>query len=768
VLEALTHHRQLTLLGKPGSGKSTFGARVLLALAQGWQGQGEAMAVLGESWQGPTLLPIRVVLRHFAEGLPASDQPLRAGDLWKFIAGDLERRGYGISADTLKYVRRAARQQGALILFDGLDECGADARRERVHGAVRELIDSLAGTASRFVLTARPYAWPRGADPVEGVYALSDLNADQVEHFIRRWYEMLEKRSWCSASDAERKCADLLQARERADLRELTGNPLLLTLMATLHTHRSRLPDDRVDLYNESVELLLMRWNQRIGADAALLDALNVPSLKLADLREVLEELAFTVHERNVGVAGTADIPEHELLQAFRPLLNNSWDKAQIVVEYIEKRAGLLLGQGQKSGAPQFTFPHRTFQEFLAARHLQSRDNFAVECARLARSAASHWELVLPLAARLAGTERGVSAADELVGGIDCSAEAMRGADWPSVRLAGAQLLEIGPGALHKSRRTRAIASRVAGWLAAVLPVHPNDGGLPARGRAHAGDLLAALGDPRFDPERLYLPADAGLGFMCIAADPQFRIGTRSKQTREMARALRREISKDEINERLTPTPEFHIGKYPVTVGQFGAFVAAAKFEIGDADALRDPLTRPVRWVSWHEALAYCEWLTEQLRTASQLASNPLAALVCERGWQVDLPSELEWEVAARGGVREAIFPWGDEPDPNRANYGDSEVYTTSSVGCFPGNAFGLYDMTGNVWEWTRSAYVDYPYDPRDGREELTAEGTRVLRGGAFRSYIEYARCAYRYRNPPVARSRSFGFRVVLRGPPVP
>jgi hypothetical protein len=79
VLEAMTHHRELTLLGKPGSGKSTFGARVLLALAQGWQGQAEAMAVLGEGWQGAALLPVRIVLRHFAERLPAGDQPVRAG-----------------------------------------------------------------------------------------------------------------------------------------------------------------------------------------------------------------------------------------------------------------------------------------------------------------------------------------------------------------------------------------------------------------------------------------------------------------------------------------------------------------------------------------------------------------------------------------------------------------------------------------------------------------------------------------------------------------
>ena len=71
-------------------------------------------------------------------------------------------------------------------------------------------------------------------------------------------------------------------------------------------------------------------------------------------------------------------------MRAFRPLLDNSKDKADVVVDYIEKRAGLLVGQGEKDGERRFTFPHRTFQEFLAACHLAAQDDFPAECARLA------------------------------------------------------------------------------------------------------------------------------------------------------------------------------------------------------------------------------------------------------------------------------------------------------------------------------------------------------------------------------------------------
>jgi formylglycine-generating enzyme required for sulfatase activity len=191
----------------------------------------------------------------------------------------------------------------------------------------------------------------------------------------------------------------------------------------------------------------------------------------------------------------------------------------------------------------------------------------------------------------------------------------------------------------------------------------------------------------------------------------------------------------DEINDTPTPTPEFYIARYPVTVAQFRAFVEATGFAIGDADALADADSRPVRWVSWHEALAWCDWLNEVLTTGQAFAGSPVARLVREHGWRVALPSELEWEKAARGSLSGAVFPWGDDADPNGANYDDSQIGDTSVVGCFAANGFGLFDMVGNVWEWTRSLYLDYPYDPADPkREDLMAgdDVSRVVRGGSW------------------------------------
>jgi formylglycine-generating enzyme required for sulfatase activity len=121
------------------------------------------------------------------------------------------------------------------------------------------------------------------------------------------------------------------------------------------------------------------------------------------------------------------------------------------------------------------------------------------------------------------------------------------------------------------------------------------------------------------------------------------------------------------------------------------------------------------------------------------------------------------------------LYPWhGGEPDPNRANYYDAHIGSTSAVGCFPGGTspYGVLDMSGNVWEWTRSLWgkdwekpdFKYPHNQKDGREDSKA-GTdvlRVLRGGSFDYSGKNLRCANRYRYDPDDRFRIIGFRVVV------
>ncbi len=176
----------------------------------------------------------------------------------------------------------------------------------------------------------------------------------------------------------------------------------------------------------------------------------------------------------------------------------------------------------------------------------------------------------------------------------------------------------------------------------------------------------------------------------------------------------------------------------------------------------------PVVNVSWHDALAYCGWLSKRLEESDKTPS-PLAESLREGRMRITLPSEAEWEKAARGSDGR-LYPWGDdEPDPDRANYADTGIGFTSAVGCFPAGATpddgiddGIMDLAGNVWEWTRSKRRDYPYVPDDGREALDDKtASRVLRGGSFVNPAYVLRASDRIDFRPEVDADFFGFRVV-------
>jgi formylglycine-generating enzyme required for sulfatase activity len=260
-------------------------------------------------------------------------------------------------------------------------------------------------------------------------------------------------------------------------------------------------------------------------------------------------------------------------------------------------------------------------------------------------------------------------------------------------------------------------------WLVRTL----EHNALPPVERAQAGNALGTIGDPRFHGKDVwYLPNDEKLGFIEIPAGV-FTMGSAPNEGSSFERP------QHEVSLR-----RHFIARYPVTVAQFRAFVDVTGYAWMYKDFPQEYGNHPVVAVSWYDALAYCEWLTEKL----QATSWPLARLLRE-GWRITLPSEAEWEKAARG-TDGRQYPWGNQPDPNLANYNATGIGTTSAVGCFAAgkSPYAVEDMSGNVWEWTRSLWgemsgeptFNYPYRPDDGREDLRASAgrSRVLRGGAF------------------------------------
>ena len=203
--------------------------------------------------------------------------------------------------------------------------------------------------------------------------------------------------------------------------------------------------------------------------------------------------------------------------------------------------------------------------------------------------------------------------------------------------------------------------------------------------------------------------------------------------------------------------PVFYIGRYEVTVAQFRAFVEATAFR-ADAHALGRALDHPVGFVSWPDALAYCRWLETTLRDWPH--SPPQLSRLLRDGWRVTLPTEAQWEKAARG-TDGRIFPWGNEPRQDRANFRGTSVTPVGSFAC-PECPFDLSDMSGNLWELTRSPYRPYPYDPTIDDVDLDADALWVMRGGSFGDSDQNIRAAIRGGVDPGARRPFIGFRVVL------
>jgi formylglycine-generating enzyme required for sulfatase activity len=232
----------------------------------------------------------------------------------------------------------------------------------------------------------------------------------------------------------------------------------------------------------------------------------------------------------------------------------------------------------------------------------------------------------------------------------------------------------------------------------------------------------------------------------------------------------------DERPEHKAYLDEFFIGTHPVTNGEYARFVAdsghpppnvrglplmvseaseaefrslAAKNSWQDAAPPAGREKHPVTLVSIEDAMAYCAWLAGKT------------------GQPVRLPTEAEWEKAARGGLERKQYPWGDTLDPVCAHFlGQAELkadHDTAEVGSYPPNAFQLFDMAGNVWEWVSDWYAPNYYSRAQYLNPQGPDGglMRVVRGGAWvNTDGRYLRCSFRHKVPPDTYTYSIGFRI--------
>jgi len=190
----------------------------------------------------------------------------------------------------------------------------------------------------------------------------------------------------------------------------------------------------------------------------------------------------------------------------------------------------------------------------------------------------------------------------------------------------------------------------------------------------------------------------------------------------------------------------FELGVYQVTNEEYAQFLAATghrKPQHWD-DANFNQATQPVAAPSWFDAVAYCDWLSQESQRRYRL------------------PTEAEWERAARGGVEGKLYPWGDEPPESLPNYALRWKNGPERVGEDAPNAYGIYDIGANVHEWCSDWYAPdyYVSAPKRNPQGPTEGKRRASRGGSWRHYTKVSRCAARSSIPPEFQYADYGFRV--------
>ena len=752
------HHRHLILLGDPGSGKSTilrFLAHCLanhtLAPASGWlqllnwqgvelpaatwkpetavssqatdQVRGAYLADVYKPeernvyhWTADSPIPVFITLRDFARTDFDPQSPLA---LWQFVEQELTKDGL---AQAIAPLRARALCDQIIFLLDGVDEVPI-AQRADVWQAIDVLADGPYG-GNRWLATCRILSFvDREAPAGVPVHTLKPLHPQQIEQFVAGWYGALAEAGELSRSEADQKTSSLQAAAQRQRLRPLAENPMLLTIMAIVQTYYGTLPNERAKLYQACVETLLLRWQRhKEEGDHELPDVLTQLDTSQANLERLLWEIAWQAHSQSDEREDAADIPEMDVVQIAKRHLG-SYGKAEQFLEYTERRAHLLIGRGGEDERV-FAFPHRTFQEYLAACHLASQRRFPREAAKLVAESVT-WREVLNLAA---GTlvfnqnnrEKALDGVAEVM--PDAVPDEADETGWFRVWLAAEMAVVVGREAMEQDEVGQEILPSLRQQLVALL----EQGRLTPRQRAEAGDALGLLGDPR--PGVCTLEPD-----MIPIAAGTFLMGEDKQETHVEA---------------------FAIARYPVTNAQFRFFVedggytekwqhcwSASGWHFRLQENWTEPSfshddfwtieNKPVVGVSWYEAEAYCCWLSEQT------------------GQGYRLPTETEWERAARHtDGRE--YPWGDVWWDGIVNSHEAGIGRTTAVGLFPDGAAecGVQDISGNVFEWTTSLH-------------LIGRSWRILRGGSWNNYQDSMRVVYRFDlHPDYRRNDHYGFRV--------
>ncbi len=641
VEEALAANPRLVVLGDPGSGKTTLLRYVALLYAKDLaESTSLAREELGldESGRLPILLPLRKIGSFLRSHHSVDDGTEGHARLLNFLFGSLKEERIVLPLD---FFDEWLNDGKAVVLLDGLDEVADPDLRQRVSRLVESFVRAY--DKCRYVVTCRivGYTGPACLGEAFTTTTVRDFTVGDVEQFLTNWHRMvaigLMGPGLTAESYAAKQTRQLMKAiQDNSRIRELAINPLMLTVIAMVHRDRVQLPDRRAELYAEAVDVLLGKWDEARGIREV--PVLEGKTFDIGDKRVMLQTLALTMHERQLKEISLEDL-KTILAELFLDDLGDQKKVNKAVdgfLKIIEERTGLLVARGE--GA--YGFSHLTFQEYLTALAVACRDDYVAYT--LDRVPDPWWREVILLEAGYLSTH-GKERVTRLIQAIaDLQQEEEL---YHNLVLAAECLLDVGSNRVQGN-----LESEVQKQLRKELDTPPPRGrfksvltllsrGMSAKAlaerRSAAVRALARIGG-----NRLWSPPYGQPEWVLVPAG-KFWMGSDEHSTHERPR-------------HQVHLEAFRISRVPITNAQYYLFVQATGHTAPggweEAHPPRGRESHPVTGVTWHDSMSYCRWLSEMTRQ------------------HVILPSEAEWEKAARGDGDAPNYPWGDQFDAVRCN----------------------------------------------------------------------------------------------------